>query len=109
VADLEERQALLAELRKANDERSRAMYEETGKAIGGLQNVYIVALLETLLGGPGAPAHVEACVLYEERRAESLDVNEPLARQVHDQEVAAATEVARNRVAGPRLVVPGRG
>jgi hypothetical protein len=72
----------------------------------------VIALLETLLGGPGSPQHVEACVLYEERRAESLDVNEPLAHQAYAQEVAVAEErnrQMRDQRAGPRLVVPGRG
>ena len=104
----EDRAALLAQLRDANDERARTMYAETGKALAGMSNVYIVALLEQLLGGPGSPAHVEACVLYEERRAEALDQIEPQARQMHDAEVEAAKEMARNRAAGPRLVVPGR-
>ena len=112
MADLEERQALLAELRDANDARAKTRYDETGTASGGLSNVYVIALLETLLGGPGSPQHVEACVLYEERRAESLDVNEPLAHQAYAQEVAVAEErnrQMRDQRAGPRLVVPGRG
>ena len=32
MADLEERQALLAELRDANDARAKTMYDETGKS-----------------------------------------------------------------------------